>query len=64
MLVAVVVLFVICWAPLLILNVLYAYDAVSKYSTDGGNKNIQSAFTVMAYSNRYVHCVTRILHGL
>jgi hypothetical protein len=52
MLVAVVVLFVICWAPLLVLNVLYAYDTVSKYSTDGSNKNIQSAFTVMAYSNR------------
>ena len=50
MLVAVVVLFVICWAPLLVLNVLYAYEAVDKYS--GVNKNIQSAFTVMAYSNR------------
>jgi hypothetical protein len=52
MLVAVVVLFVVCWAPLLILNVLYAYGIVSKYSNDGDNKNILSAFTVMAYSNR------------
>jgi hypothetical protein len=52
MLVAVVVLFVVCWAPLLVLNVLYAYDAVDKYTSEGGIKNIQSAFTVMAYSNR------------
>jgi hypothetical protein len=52
MLVAVVVLFVICWAPLLVLNVLYAYEAVSKYSDDVSHKNVQSAFTVMAYSNR------------
>jgi hypothetical protein len=52
MLVAVVALFVLCWAPLLILNVLYAYGVVSKYSNDGEIKNIQSGFTVMAYSNR------------
>jgi hypothetical protein len=52
MLVAVVALFVLCWAPLLILNVLYAYGVVSKYSNDVEIKNVQSGFTVMAYSNR------------
>ena len=52
MLVAVVVLFVICWAPLLILNVLYAYKVLDKYNPEEGNKNIHSTFTVMAYSNR------------
>jgi hypothetical protein len=61
MLVAVVVLFVLCWAPLLILNVLYAYGVISKYSNDGDNKNILSAFTVMAYSNRWVRYI-RIVH--
>jgi hypothetical protein len=52
MLVAVVLLFVICWAPLLVLNVLYAYETVDKYTSESGIKNIQSVFTVMAYSNR------------
>ncbi|KDR10933.1 Cholecystokinin receptor [Zootermopsis nevadensis] len=60
MLVAVVVLFVLCWAPLLILNVLYAYEILSKYSNDGDNKNIQSAFTVMAYSNS---CINPLVYG-
>ncbi|PSN29862.1 hypothetical protein C0J52_27577 [Blattella germanica] len=50
MLVAVVVLFVLCWAPLLIMNVLYAYEYYNKYNIE--TKNFHSAFTVMAYSNR------------
>jgi len=52
MLVAVVVLFVVCWAPTLILNVLYAYDVVDRYTSPESIRKIQSAFTVMAYSNR------------
>ncbi|XP_033607416.1 pyroglutamylated RF-amide peptide receptor [Cryptotermes secundus] len=60
MLVAVVALFVLCWAPLLILNVLYAYGVVSKYSNDVEIKNVQSGFTVMAYSNS---CINPLVYG-
>ncbi|XP_069687383.1 gastrin/cholecystokinin type B receptor-like isoform X2 [Periplaneta americana] len=60
MLVAVVVLFVICWAPLLILNVLYAYEVISKFSNSGDAKNVLSAFTVMAYSNS---CINPLVYG-
>ncbi|KAJ9583897.1 hypothetical protein L9F63_021763, partial [Diploptera punctata] len=59
MLVAVVVLFVLCWAPLLIMNVLFAYDVYNKY--DGSEtKNVHSAFTVMAYSNS---CINPLVYG-
>lgn len=51
MLVAVVVLFVICWAPLLVDNVLTAFNVLPKMKT-GGLQKMNAAFTVMAYFNR------------
>lgn len=51
MLVTVVVLFIICWAPLLIENVLTAYSVLPKQRI-GKLKHISVAFHLMAYFNR------------
>lgn len=51
MLVAVVVLFAICWGPLLIDNVLTAYNILPKQRT-GYLKYMATAFHLMAYFNR------------
>lgn len=53
MLVAVVVLFVICWGPMLIDNVLTAYGFVPFLKT-GSLKHMKTAFHLMAYFNRLV----------
>uniref|UniRef100_A0A1Y1LPF2 G-protein coupled receptors family 1 profile domain-containing protein n=1 Tax=Photinus pyralis TaxID=7054 RepID=A0A1Y1LPF2_PHOPY len=51
MLVAVVVLFAICWGPLLIDNVLTAYNVLPKQRT-GYLKYMGTTFHLMAYFNR------------
>lgn len=51
MLVVVVALFAVCWAPLLIDNVLMAYDALP-YLRIGPLKHMSIAFSLMAYFNR------------
>lgn len=53
MLVAVVVLFAICWAPMLIDNVLTAYGVFPRIK-HGAHKHFNTAFQLMAYFNRYV----------
>lgn len=59
MLVAVVVLFAICWSPLLIENVLTAYAVLPspKYETF---KHLNTAFQLMAYFNS---CINPIVYG-
>lgn len=52
MLVAVVVLFAICWGPLLIDNVLTAYNILPKQRTHA-LKHMATTFHLMAYFNRY-----------
>jgi hypothetical protein len=52
MLVAVVVLFAICWAPLLIDNILTAYDIIPNMRC-GFLKYMYTTFHLMAYFNRY-----------
>ncbi|XP_070528737.1 QRFP-like peptide receptor isoform X2 [Cardiocondyla obscurior] len=52
MLVAVVVLFAICWAPMLIDNVLTAYDYLPRVK-GGVHKHLNTAFQLMAYFNRW-----------
>jgi len=52
MLVAVVVLFAICWGPILIDNVLTAYGYLPRIK-DGTHKHLNTAFQLMAYFNRY-----------
>lgn len=51
MLVAVVVLFIICWTPLLIDNVLTAYD-ILPHKRVGFYKYLGTVFHLMAYFNR------------
>lgn len=52
MLVAVVVLFAICWGPILIDNVLTAYGYLPRIK-GGTHKHLNTAFQLMAYFNRY-----------
>lgn len=59
MLVAVVLLFAICWGPLLIDNVLTAYDVLDRDKT-GHLKHIATAFHLMAYFNS---CLDPIIYG-
>lgn len=51
MLVAVVVLFAICWAPMLVDNVLTAYGYLPRVKY-GMHKHLNTAFQLMAYFNR------------
>lgn len=53
MLVAVVVLFAICWGPMLIDNVLTAYGYLPRIK-GGTHKHLNTVFQLMAYFNRYV----------
>ncbi|XP_053599069.1 QRFP-like peptide receptor [Microplitis demolitor] len=59
MLVAVVVLFAICWSPLLIDNVLTAYDILPRIK-HGSIKHMNTAFQLMAYFNS---CINPIVYG-
>ncbi|OAD54971.1 Vasopressin V1a receptor [Eufriesea mexicana] len=51
MLVAVVVLFVICWAPILVDNMLTAYGILPRVKADT-HKHLNTVFQLMAYFNR------------
>ncbi|XP_060537437.1 gastrin/cholecystokinin type B receptor-like [Cylas formicarius] len=59
MLVTVVTLFAICWSPLLVDNILNAYDILCPERT-GALKYMSSAFHLMAYFNS---CVNPIIYG-
>ncbi|KAF4524434.1 hypothetical protein B566_EDAN013452 [Ephemera danica] len=59
MLVAIVALFVICWAPVLIDNVLTAFE-VLPHIRIGGLKHMATAFHLMAYFNS---CINPIVYG-
>ncbi|KAK0076159.1 hypothetical protein PV326_011022, partial [Microctonus aethiopoides] len=59
MLVAVVVLFAICWSPILIDNVLTAYGILPKIRF-GTFKHMNTAFQLMAYFNS---CINPIVYG-
>ena len=56
MLVAVIVLFAICWAPSLIDNVLVAFGIVGKLNY-GYLKHVRQAFALMSYFNSCVNPV-------
>ena len=56
MLVAVIVLFTICWAPSLIDNVLVAFGVVGKLNYDY-LKHLRQAFALMSYFNSCVNPV-------
>lgn len=56
MLVAIIVIFVICWAPLLINNLLIGLEVVPDLHL-GHHKPIREAFYIMAYANSCVNPV-------
>jgi len=59
MLVAVVVLFAICWAPYLIDNVLTGFD-VLPHARTGAKKHMRTAFHLLAYFNS---CINPLVYG-
>ena len=59
MLVAVVVLFAICWAPYLIDNVLTSFDMLPRSRT-GAKKHMRIAFHLLAYCNS---CINPLVYG-
>lgn len=54
MLVAVIVIFIICWAPLQINNVLVGFDVFPRLHMDH-HKHIREAFYIMAYANSSIN---------
>ncbi|KAL1492851.1 hypothetical protein ABEB36_011031 [Hypothenemus hampei] len=59
MLVTVVVLFAICWTPILIDNILTAYKVLDQQRT-GFSRYMLSAFHLLSYSNS---CINPIIYG-
>ncbi|KAK9307064.1 hypothetical protein QLX08_002407 [Tetragonisca angustula] len=59
MLVAVVVLFVICWGPILVDNMLTSYGYIPRIKV-GTYKHLNTAFQLMAYFNS---CINPIVYG-
>ncbi|KAF3427288.1 hypothetical protein E2986_02331 [Frieseomelitta varia] len=59
MLVAVVVLFVICWGPILVDNMLTSYGYLPRVKV-GTYKHLNTAFQLMAYFNS---CINPIVYG-
>lgn len=59
MLVLVIILFAVCWGPLLLDNVLIAFGIVEKYNY-GHLKYMRQAFSLMAYANS---CVNPIVYA-
>lgn len=59
MLIIVVVLFAVCWGPILINNVLVAFDVLDDFHTDY-LKPMRLAFHLMSYANS---CVNPIVYG-
>ncbi|CAD6217354.1 GSCOCG00004802001-RA-CDS [Cotesia congregata] len=60
MLVAVVVLFAICWSPLLIDNVLTAYEYLPRVK-HGPIKHMNTAFQLMAYFNSCINPIVGVV---
>ena len=53
MLISIVLTFIICWAPLLIFNVLHAFAVVAPEGWHtSSSKHLKSIFSLLAYCNR------------
>lgn len=59
MLIAIIVVFIICWAPILVNNVLVSFE-ILPFLHIGYYKHMREAFYVMAYANS---CVNPIVYG-
>lgn len=55
MLILIMLLFFTCWAPILIFNVLGAFDLLGEGNTGtaANTKHIKTAFSLLSYSNRW-----------
>ncbi|XP_069938794.1 somatostatin receptor type 5-like isoform X2 [Cherax quadricarinatus] len=60
MLVVVVVLFIVCWSPLLITNVLWAWGVLPPYDHRSFFKHLYNAVHLLAYFNS---CINPIIYG-
>ena len=63
MLIFIVILFVACWAPLLIFNVLQSFGIIDTYLI-GAVKYVKTALSLMAYFNRYSVDPEGLLDGI
>ena len=55
MLILIMVLFFLCWAPILTFNLLAAFELLGSDNMGAGTstKNIKTAVSLLSYSNRY-----------
>jgi len=51
MLISIVILFIVCWAPILVFNVLQSFGVID-FNLIGTNKYAKTTFSLMAYFNR------------
>ena len=57
MLILIMSLFFLCWAPILIFNVLAAFDILGEGNYGGtaiDTKHIKTFFSLLSYANRFV----------
>ena len=54
MLVVIVVVFVVCWTPLLLINILQSLGTIS-LQIHGWAKHCKTVSSLLAYLNRYTH---------
>ncbi|XP_054287823.1 QRFP-like peptide receptor [Macrosteles quadrilineatus] len=59
MLVLIVVMFVVCWGPIIVLDLLTAYHVVPEHAA-GTTKHVRTVFHLMAYLNS---CVNPLVYG-
>ena len=57
MLISIVLVYIICWGPLLTFNLLQSFGYINTFLL-GTEKYLKTAFSLMAYFNRLVHSYT------
>lgn len=53
MLISIVVVYIVCWGPLLTFNVLQSFGYIHNFLL-GAEKHLKTTFSIMAYFNRFV----------
>ena len=55
MLIVTIVVFFVCWTPILLFNLLAAFGQLGEgdlWGTAAGSKHVKTVFSLMAYANR------------